>query len=301
MASNCILRGVILAGMTVLAAAAVTEPKLHGQAPAAGKASGNVTIDGRSMRVAHVYAWSEPNRADSKKTDVLVLVTQREAAPEAFAGAAGMIEVCGRIHGFILFVVDERGSVSSEIVDHPALDGMRMQNSGVTPSSFTARSFSTERVEGTYQTKGTLNAQGHEYRVEVEVDAAVIPAPRSVAETAASEPLPSGGGEPGKAYLALHSAVAKKDLAAILNLTRKSGRTAAEEPSIERNLDAMAQFQPTDPKIIDGLVSGDAAVLHVEGIEDGQKRYGRIEMVREGGVWRFVKQQWSDTPVKLLY
>ncbi|MFB3855467.1 MAG: hypothetical protein ACE148_16835 [Vicinamibacterales bacterium] len=298
MSATHALRPGVSAGLVLLASLASPCVHLNAQAPPAGKASGTVTIDGRSMKVSHAYAWAEQDASNPAKSSVLILVTQREAPPEIFAGAKGMIEACVRIRGFILFELNQRGALVSEIVDHPSLD-MRMQNAGLTPSSFAATAFSMERVEGTFRTKRALEVQGHEYNVDVEVATPVTPAPKPSPPPPA-EPLPSGGGEPGKAYLALHAAVARRDLAAILTLIPKAGRTSAELSSIAANLDASAQFQPTDPKVIGGFVTGEKAVLDVEGTEDGQKRYGRIEMVREGGAWRFVKQQWRNSPVKLL-
>jgi hypothetical protein len=51
----------------LLATAAVS---VMAQAPTAGQASGSVTVDGKSMKIAHAYAWAQPNPFDSGKTDV---------------------------------------------------------------------------------------------------------------------------------------------------------------------------------------------------------------------------------------
>lgn len=288
--------------LTALGAAILTSAVLAvaPQAPPAGKASGSITIDGKSMPVAHAYAWAQPNTFDKQKTDVVVLITEKPVPAEAFAGVDGLLAVGRRIQGFVLYAIGEDGSLTREVIDHPALAGEWIQMSGATRSSFTKKSLSTTRVEGAFQTDGVEKVLGHTYQSTIEVTADVTPAPRPepLPDARTGKPLPAGGGEPGKAYLALHRAIAKQDVAAVLNLMRKAARTPKDEADLKEGIEFMAAMQPENPGIVNGFVAGDRAVLYVVGVEDKEKQYGTIEMVREEGVWRVGKQAWSNTPPK---
>jgi hypothetical protein len=292
-----IFLAVIVAVIVVVTADVVG---LARQAPPAGQASGSVTIDGKSMKIAHAYAWAQPNPFDNQKTDVVVMLTEKPVPPEAFDGVEGLMAVGRRIQGFVLYAINDQGALTSEVVDHPALGGQWIQMSGATRSSFTKKALSTERVEGAFQTPGVEEVLGHKYQAKVQVAADVTPAPRPepLPDAKTGKPLPAGGGEPGKAYLALHRAVAKNDVPAVLNLMRKTGRTAKDEADLKEGIEFMSAMQPANPKIVNGFVSGDRAVVYVVGTQEKEKEYGTIEMVREEGVWRVGKQHWSNTPPK---
>ncbi len=288
---------IVLAAMAVATSGVVT---LAGQAAPAGKASGTITIDGKAVTLAHAYAWAEPNPFDKQKTDVVVLLTEKPVPPEAFVGAEGLLAVGRRIQGFVLYKIDDQGALTGEVVDHPALGGQWIQMSGATRTSFTKKTLSPQRVEGAFQTDGVEKVLGHTYQAKVQAAADVTPAPRPepLPDAKTGTPLPPGGGEPGKAYMALHRAIAKKDVAAVLSLMRKTGRTPKDEADLKEGVEFMAAMQPSNPKITGGFVSGDRAALYVVGTQEKEKEYGTIELVREDGAWRVGKQSWSNTPPK---
>jgi hypothetical protein len=110
------------------------------------------------------------------------------------------------------------------------------------------------------------------------------------------KPLPSGGGDAGKAFLALRSAVGGKDLGKILALLtseesedyRKDYYTPEE--NLERAKDFLDMILPKKPKITAGeALADDHALLEVEGepYENGKMLY-LVEMKRLDGSWRFV-------------
>ncbi len=288
---------IFLTGIAVVTAGATAVAR---QAPAAGKASGTITVDGKAMTLAHAYAWAEPNTFDKQKTDVVVLLTEKPVPPEAFTGVEGLLAVGRRIQGFVLYAIDDQGSLTREVVDHPALGGQWIQMSGATRSSFTKKTFSPQRVEGAFQTDGVEKVLGHSYQATVQAAADVTPAPRPepLPDAKSGQPLPAGGGEPGKVYLALHRAIAKKDVAGVLALMRKAGRNPKDEADLKEGLEFMAAMQPANPKVTGGFVSGDRAVVYVVGTQEKEKEYGTIELVREEGAWRVGKQSWSNTPPK---
>jgi len=112
----------------------------------------------------------------------------------------------------------------------------------------------------------------------------------------AGKPLPAGGGDAGKAFLALRAAVGGKDLARILaNLTPEESEDYRKdyytpEENLGRANDFLDMILPKKPKITAGeALADDRALLEVEGVpyENGKMLY-LVEMKRLDGTWRFV-------------
>lgn len=109
----------------------------------------------------------------------------------------------------------------------------------------------------------------------------------------AGKPLPSDGGEAGKALLALRAAVGGKDLAKILALLaeeeaedyRKDWRSPEENLQSAKSM--LDNLLPKKPKITGGeLLAEDDALLEVEGVpyENGRMLY-LVEMRKVEGRW----------------
>jgi hypothetical protein len=287
-------------GLGPFAALSFAAQPAAAQAPPVGKASGTVTIDGKAMKVVYAYAWAEPNTFEPTKNDVVILLTDKPVPAESFGGVDGLMGVGRRLDHFALYGIDDTGKLNREVIAHPVLGDQWIQMSGATRASFTKKTLSAQRVVGSIVLKSPETVLGHRYAVKIDVDAAVVAAPRPepLPDAKTGTPLPAAGGEPGKAYLALYRAVAKKDITTALGLFRKAGRTAKDEADLKEGIDFMAEIQPKNVRVVRGYLKGDRAALHVEGVEGKEKQYGTIEMVREDGAWRVGKQQWSNTPSK---
>jgi hypothetical protein len=113
----------------------------------------------------------------------------------------------------------------------------------------------------------------------------------------AAQALPSGGGEPGAAYLACQVHVQKQSRDGLLACV--SGERAEElEAMTDAEAKAMLEFakmlQPTDIKVTGGSITGDSATLNTEAQQDGEKFSGTITMVKEGGVWKIQQENWTS-------
>lgn len=270
------------------------------QAPPAGTAAGSVRIDGKPMALAHVYAWAQPNPFEPGVLDTVLLFTPGPVAPAEFAGVEGLFGVAQRLEAFALFTLDRTGRVTGERVAHPALGKETLQLSGSARTSFQKQVLGEARVEGRLATTSVEQVLGHAYEVQVVFAVPVVPAPKPepLPDAASGQPLPPGGGEPGKAYLAFCKALAKKDPEAILGLMRKGGRTPKDEAQLREGIEFMAALQPSGIRVVKGYVAGDRAALWVEGKEAQETQYGTIALVREAGAWRIGKQKWSNQPPK---
>ena len=63
-------------------------------------------------------------------------------------------------------------------------------------------------------------------------------------------------------------------------------------------MDMMAAMTPSDIRIVSGTLDADTALLNVTGMQDGKKQFGTIGVKKKGGVWKIMKEDWTETPKK---
>ena len=113
----------------------------------------------------------------------------------------------------------------------------------------------------------------------------------AVAPVPAGQPLPAGGGEPGKAYLALHRAALAGNADAIIPLLDHDRaaemRASRSKPEFPQMLAMIRMLEPAEVRIVSGRVNGDQASLQLDGKDsDGSPMTGEAKLVREGGQWK---------------
>lgn len=111
-----------------------------------------------------------------------------------------------------------------------------------------------------------------------------------VAPSDYGDPLPAGGGDPGKAYAALHTAmVAWDDPKAKPYFTDEvQADYAGHEEEIVRSF--RDQHPDKSYKVVRGFVRGDRALLLVEGETAYSKVKTEAQFLREKGTWRIVTE-----------
>ena len=112
------------------------------------------------------------------------------------------------------------------------------------------------------------------------------------------QPLPAGGGEPGKAYLALNKAMIAGDLDTLEKLLAPEQaaqmREARGKPDFAAQIALMQAMTAHDVRIKSGRIDGDKAWLEFDGTEGDAMRSGSVEMAKEGGKWRVVSESTRD-------
>ena len=106
--------------------------------------------------------------------------------------------------------------------------------------------------------------------------------------------LPAGGGEPGKAYFAMHRATLAGDVNAMLALATKARaeemRKARNQPEFPQMLGMIKAFEPAQVRILSGRADGNRAELEIDGkTSDGATMTGEVNLIREEGIWRIEK------------
>jgi len=140
---------------------------------------------------------------------------------------------------------------------------------------------STVKVKGG-RIAGNVKVEDEDTRYDVTFDVPV--APRLPGQEIAKD-----GGDPGKAYMAFHKALAAGDEAAVLTLVPAEDRERFTEGKA-RGGDFMAylsQGHPSEVTIVRAFAAGDWATLVIRGHESWGDLHGEAQMKREDGTWRF--------------
>ena len=106
------------------------------------------------------------------------------------------------------------------------------------------------------------------------------------------KPLPSDGGDPGKALSAHFAAMRSGDLSKIIALSPPERREAIQKRSpeeIKKMLSLMQTMTPTDPKITGGNIDGEQAWVNFTGTRNGKVLTGTATIARTSGQWRVTK------------
>ncbi len=268
---------------------------------AAGTASGTVTVDGKALNLKYAYAVAQPNTFDETKTDIAVLLSEKALPPDALTNIERLQPVADKyLHGWVHFLVNDKGEPTDEMIEHPALKGMRLMTSGgpgATKATFTSKVFRKDRIEGSFQTGKAVKFLDHTYELKVSFKAPVVQAkrPDPLPDEKTGEKLPADGGEPGKAYMAFVRAVLARDIAGVRKL--HEGTENEPDSEIEKGIEFLTLMMPQDLKVTGGYAKEDKAVLSLTGVMGKERQYGSVEMSRnKSGDWQAGREKWSNTP-----
>ena len=170
--------------------------------------------------------------------------------------------------------------------------------SGMTHSDVRVAARSAGAISGSVSTAKEEEFLKHSYKTDVRFHAVLresfreAPAP----DAKTGRKLPAGGGEPGKAWMALHAAILRKDVAMIRKMSRPGEMPDMSDDDLKKGLELMAAMTPEKIVIEGGYVRDDDAVLYMTGLQGGEKQYGTVRLSRIAGSWRPAGEKWSNTP-----
>lgn len=263
---------------------------------AANSASGSFRYDKVTLRVKHACAILVPEDGDPAKRRTLLYLSDKPLDCAAADAALDPEEVLdGQVRSA------KAGSVRIPIL--PGGEAGTLYFSNTEPSEsfnsggigkLTLKTNSEARLEGSYATDKPEDFFDKTYEFKLTFAADVTKGPVT------GTPLPAGGGEAGKAYLAYAAAVAKRDYAKIKALV--SAERAAkifENEGTDWFKDTFEWFrnsQPASAKVVAGLANGDRVTLTVEGKsydDKDAKIKGRVRMVKDAKGWKITEEDLS--------
>ena len=270
------------------------------EAVAPGEAAGSFSIDGKAVSLHHAYAMTQPSDFDEKKTDTAILLTEDPLPAKALEELKDLESAAQGKGNSLLLKLDDSGRAIREVVHHAALGGGSLQMSGMTNSEVHVAARTGDAISGSAGTAKEEEFLNHRYRSDVRFHAVLREAYREppAPDAATGRKLPPGGGEPGKAWMALHQAILRKDIAAIKKMGPPGDMPDMSDEDLKKGLELLAIMAPEKIVIEEGYVRGDDAVLSMSGMQGGEKQYGTVRLKRVNGSWRPAGEKWSNTPPK---
>ena len=258
----------------------------------AAEVSGHFSVGDQRLEPVHAIAIRIRDQFAPRTFSTYVVLSQNPvdgaaaiASPDPYTAIIndeGLREA-----GAIRLSIGESGTISSNAqFDWRGTQYVNSTKIGDLVGEFSTRT--PERIAGRVRYKAPVEIDGVATNLDVSFDVPVLSAPQGA-------PLPKGGGEAGKAFLAFAGAVEKGDFAAAQKLlsAAKAPDFAQEEwETAEENaasgLDILRAWLLKKPKVTGGESFDDRVVLEVEGemFEDTQA-LATVRMVREDGGWRY--------------
>jgi hypothetical protein len=271
----------------------------------AGTARGTLTVNGKTATLKYAYAGLEPNPFDEKKDDIVIVLSD-QPIPDDVLGKTELSSAAHEAHlkNYLKFEFreDKDGGmgtfmgawmVGHRVVSHEVLGDKSLQSSPDFDSQVAPVAVGKDRVEASISTKGVTESLNEKVDYKVAFNAAVRPRPADLTVDARNgKPLPAGGGDPGRAYMALNKALKAGDLDTLKKLA-PAGQVPPDD-QLKQMLPIMKEMAAKNVKIVSGFVNGDSATLNVIGDSMGEKgKKGTVQMAQAGGVWRVVKESWK--------
>jgi hypothetical protein len=277
--------------LTMLVASGVLLVSAH--AHAANSASGSVDVQKVgtiSPQFSAGYLVRDQRNARTTQTEVLLSEVTIDPAQMEGVLDPHMVAInldALRNRNYILLFVHADGWVGINATFSKGMTQFLNDTAGGLKSEFTART--ATRIEGHVFSPVPLKSMdGTTYTVDLRFGVDIAAPPASTA-------LPAGGGDPGKALVALLAASQRKNWTTIkaassqeaLKTFDKSYNSAAE--NAESAADLLKMWIPLQKMTITGgQLRGKVAVLDVEGeLFPNQLGLSLVQMVKTGAVWQF--------------
>ena len=142
-------------------------------APADGTASGTLTVNGKTTKVAYAYARQVPGffDASTKDTQVIVSDVPLDAAALSDGFARDDLAKAGKLHAFEI-TIDASGTPISTAWRHDGFTGP-MPSGLSTADVFTKKVLDDKIVEGSYKSAEEAEFFGNHYSFDVTFRAAI--------------------------------------------------------------------------------------------------------------------------------
>jgi len=288
---------------------------------AADSAQGTFTVDGKTIKLRYAYAVSGPDTFDETKKAYLLILSDKPIAAADIKAADSFVGLGGKSARSLM-------QTGMAIEHHPGLNGAEIQESA--NWGLTVPTLGPDRLKGTFASSSSMMGKGqgdggkqeigmgHSAQFKISFDAPVernFPLEPKYELSSSAKKLPSGGGEPGKAWVAqtckaIPAAPNTKDPKAVEKYLRDQGMTdkdlndeiarqsklkghpVTKDEAIKGMADmisAMSQLAaamtPTDCKVLSGSADDKVAIIQVEGTMSGQKQQTDVTLIKDGSAW----------------
>jgi hypothetical protein len=255
----------------------------------AGSAKGVLTVNGKTFNLKNAYATTMKNPFDKKKTDVFLVLTDKDIPPGAQFDEFAMMDLADKGISGITVEIDDDKRTDSGTLFSPAFKKMK-QFSSTGNQKLELTMWTKDHVAG----KISINADDffdEKFQYTATFDAAVESKPAEKPVVLKGTKLPADGGDPAKGWEAYRKAIQSGDIAAIRKTIAAEHVKDTESPDFKKMLPVVQTMQPKRIRITAGSVDGDTATLLVENLDE-KSSTGTVTMHREGGQWKLLKEAW---------
>jgi len=258
----------------------------------AGTAKGTFTANGKKFDLKYAYATFMKNPFDKKKTDVFVVVTDKDIPPGAQFDEFALMGLADQgISGFTVEIQADK-SVDSGTLFSPAFKKMH-QFSSIGKQKLELTAMTKDRIAGTVSMPAD-DFFDEKYQFTATFDLPIEAKTPAKPVALKGTKLPSDGGEPAKAWQAYRKAIQSGDIAAIRKSVAKELQKDTEDPDFKKMLSVIQAMQPKKVKVNGGSVDGDTATLLVTSLDE-KNTNGTITLRNEGGQWKLAKEDWKTS------
>jgi hypothetical protein len=158
---------------------------------AGGKADGTITVNGKTAKLVHAYAWAEAGFFDKSKEDVHVVLSDVPLPPKALEDQFERIHMAeaGKLHAMEITINADGQPISTSFRDNgfkgPSPSGLSSED------VFTKKTFDGKRVEGSYKSAKPHEFFGNTYAFDVAFQADIARSAKAAAGTASPGTAPS--------------------------------------------------------------------------------------------------------------
>ena len=140
---------------------------------AAGKASGTLTVNGKTTNVTHAYARSAPGFADPNIPDIQVILSDVPLDDKALSDDFARIDMAkaGKLHAFEI-TIDASGAPVSTAWRHDGFNGP-MPSGLSSDDVFTKKTLDANLIEGSYKSGPNDEFFGNTYGFDVTFSAPI--------------------------------------------------------------------------------------------------------------------------------
>ena len=256
----------------------------------AGTAKGTLTVNGKTFNLKNAHAVNKKNPFDKKKTDVLIVLTDKEIPDGALFDDFALMSLADQGISGVTFAVDADKRINTGTLFSPSFKKMK-QFSSTGNQKLDMKTWTRDHVAGSISIPAD-DFFDEKYQYTATFDAPIQTKAAEKPMVLKGTPLPAGGGEPAKAYDAYRKAVAAGNMPALRKLVVSEMAKQMDTADFKEMFPLVKAMQQKKIRVTGGSVDGDDATLLVESLSEKTMK-ATVTMHREGGQWKLAREAWK--------
>ncbi len=256
---------------------------------AAQTSSGTLTANGKKTPLDHVVATRD------KEGKVHVLLSNTSVTPKQILDHSVDFDLAGPDKDFsgVQVVFDKDGEIISGSFYSPQFKEQNGQFSATGMHRFDGK-VTASNVDGKLYMDKQDDFFGSTYIYSAKFSVPISEVKEKKPAPPKGKPLPAGGGDPAKAYLAYLKTIQGGNAAQIRKAVSSERSKSISDKDLKELIPMLQAMAPKNLKITGGAVDGDKATLLATSKDGEETMNGTITMVKESGAWKVEQESWKN-------